>query len=429
MISLASMARAYTVSGTTYTTNGSQADVQAACSAAPDNGTVKVVIPVGTYTWSGKLTINHALTLAGAATKGVIIQNNNSSSDMISATSTANGHIDIHWLRIRQVANNGGGAGFAITADRVDNSKYTVMIHDCSFHNSTVYTYMVRCSANGILFWNDNFVGDGTLGGITFACQKYGYGGWNTPDTFGTSDTTGLKNSYVENCTFSNAGIACSNFDDNSRVVWRYNTMQDAALGSHGQETSIYGARGWEIYGNSFKITSGNPHNLQDWFGVRGGTGVVTANSMEDIPTKGGIQLLVYSITRGMDDGTGGVFCPLTYPAPRQTGWGWSANSNVAFGVGADTNPGRLVGDSSPGEFGPDGIGATPDPVYIWNNSGTETSDPSYVYIYTYPGDNCGHGLQIATFLKQGRDYNVNVAKPNWTPYTHPHPLHTQYSL
>src|SRR5260221_8884854 len=99
----------YTVSGNTYTTNGSQADVQAACSAAPDNGTVKVVIPNGTYTWSGKLTINHALTLAGADSTGVTIQNNNSSSDMISATSTANGHINIYWLNIKQVANNGGG--------------------------------------------------------------------------------------------------------------------------------------------------------------------------------------------------------------------------------------------------------------------------------------------------------------------------------
>ena len=45
----------YTVSGTTYTTNGTQADVQAACSAAPDNGTVTVVIPNGTYSWSGYL--------------------------------------------------------------------------------------------------------------------------------------------------------------------------------------------------------------------------------------------------------------------------------------------------------------------------------------------------------------------------------------
>jgi hypothetical protein len=176
-------------------------------------------------------------------------------------------------------------------------------------------------------------------------------------------------------------------------------------------------------------MTSGNPYSLQDWFQVRGGTGVITANSMDNIPFKGGIQLNVYSITRGMNDGAGGAFCPLAYPAPRQTGWGWSAHSTAAFGVGIDTNAGRLVGNSSPGVFGADGIGATLDPVYVWNNTGTETSNPSYVFTYTFPHDNCGHSLQIATFLKQGRDYYVNVAKPNWTPYTYPHPLHTQHSL
>ena len=53
----------YTASGRTYTTNGRQADVQAACSAAPDNGTVTVVIPNGTYSWSGTLKITHSLIL------------------------------------------------------------------------------------------------------------------------------------------------------------------------------------------------------------------------------------------------------------------------------------------------------------------------------------------------------------------------------
>jgi hypothetical protein len=419
----------YTVSGNTYTTNGSQTDVQAACSAAPDDGTAKVVIPDGTYEWSGQLTIGHALTLAGADPSGVTIKNDNATSDMIVATSTAHGHINIYWLNIEQVADNGGGAGYSIRADRVDSSPYTVMIHDCSFNNSTVYNYMVCCSGNGILFWNDTFTGDGMngIGGISFVCQKYGYIGWNTPDTFGAEDKTGLSNSYVENCTFSNA-INTSNFDDNSRVVWRHNTMQDAGLGSHGQETSIFGVRGWEIYANVFKVSSGNPYNLQDWFGVRGGTGVITQNSMDAIPSKGGIQLLVYSITRGMDDGSGGAFCPLAYPAPRQTGWGWSATSTASFGVGDDTIAGRLLGAVSPGVFGPDGIGAVLDPLYVWNNTGTMTSQPNYVFTYTYPGDNCGHNQVISTYLKQGRDYFVNVASPTWTPYTYPHPLHAAFT-
>ena len=49
------------------------------------------------------------------------------------------------------------------------------------------------------------------------------------------------------------------------------------------------------------------------------------------------------------------------------------------WGGGDDTNANRLVGDSSPGLFGLDGIGAVLDPIYIWGNTGTETTDPQYV--------------------------------------------------
>jgi hypothetical protein len=430
----------YTVSGNAYRTDGSQADVQAACAAAPNDGTAVVTVPGGTYNWSGTLTIDKAVTLAGADATGVTINNYNSSGDMIRATSGANGNVNIYWLNIVQVADNGGGVGFAISADRDDSSPYTVMIHDCNFNGSKVYSFMVQVVANGILFWNDVFIGDGTngLGGISFVCDKYGYAGWNTPDAFGTNDKTGLENSYVENCSFYDAPTGCVNCDDNSRVVIRDCKVSNATLTGHGQETSIYGAREWEIYDNSFIYSSSGkgpsgasyPLNMNSWVFVRGGTGVVANNSMENIPyNKTGIMLNVFSITRGMDDGAGGTFCPLAYPAPRQTGWGWSSTSNAEWGIGDDTNANRLVGDSSPGLFGPDGIGAVLDPIYIWGNTGTEITDPHYVGTQTFEPDNCGHGNQIATYLKEGRDYYVNEAKPDWAPYTYPHPLHTKFAV
>jgi hypothetical protein len=431
---------AYTVSANVYKTNGSQADVQAACTAAPGGGTATVTIPNGTYNWSDTLTIDKAVTIAGETGTGVTINNNNGSGDIIKATSGTDGHVNIHWLNIVQVANNQGGVGFAISADRNDSSPYTVMIHDCKFNGSKVFSYAVQALANGIVFWNDVFIGDGTngIGGISFVCDKYGYAGWNTPDALGTHDKSGLKNSYVENCSFYDSPITCVNCDDNSRVVIRDCKVSNATISGHGQETSIYGAREWEVYDNSFIYSSSGtgpsgasyPVNMNSWVFIRGGTGVVTGNSMEDIPfNKTGIMLNVFSITRGMNDGAGGTFCPLAYPAPRQTGWGWSSTSNGEWGVGDDTNANRLVGDSSPGRFGADGIGAVLDPVYIWGNSGTETTSPTYVGTQTYEPDNCGHGNQIAAYLKQGRDYYVNVAKPNWTRYQYPHPLHTKFAV
>jgi hypothetical protein len=447
LILLAQPGWSYTVSGNIYTTNGSQSDVQAACSAAPDNGTVTVVIPNGSYTWTGTLTITKSLTLSGQSANGVTITDQNNSGDMIDATSSANGHINIYWLNFAFPVVAPNAVPFSL--DRTEPSKYTVMVHDCAFdsHFSGSFLYPILCRANGVIFWNDTFTGDGvdaqnfqggSIGGIQFVCGKYGYtSSWNTPDTFGANDTTGLTNSYVEDCTFNDA-LGSSNMDDNSRVVWRYNKMNNSSLGSHGQETSVFGARHWEIYNNTFIFsTSGTgpsgatyPLNINTWYNVRGGTGVITNNAMDDIPYgKTGVMLNVYSITRGMNDGAGGTFCPVAYPAPHQTGWGWSSTSNASWGIGDDTNPSRLVGGASPGTFAPDGTGATLDPIYVWNNTGTETSDPAYVGTETYLPDNCSNGQVISTYLQRNRDYYVNVAKPNWTPYTHPHPLHAQYAL
>ncbi len=262
----ASSAWSFTVSGTTYTTNGAESDVQAACNAAPGNGTVTVVIPNGTYSWTGTLTIRKSLTLAGASSTGVKINNNLASGAMISATAGTAGHINIYWLNIVQIADNNGGRGYALVIDRSEPTKYTVLVHDCTFSQGSIYTYMVLCQDNGIIFWNDTFIGDGpndpnALGGLSFVCDKYGYtSSWNTPDTYGTEDVSGLANTYVENCTFYD-GATGGNVDDNARVVSRYNTFQGANLASHGQETSPYGAREFEIYNNTFNLTSGNPDN------------------------------------------------------------------------------------------------------------------------------------------------------------------------
>ncbi|MBV9274756.1 MAG: VCBS repeat-containing protein, partial [Verrucomicrobia bacterium] len=421
---LSGTAFSYTISGNKYLTDGSQADVQAACSAAPDNGSIVVVIPDGSFNWSGTLTINRSLTLTGADATGVKIYNDNASGDMISATASANGHINIYWLNIVQMADNSGGAGFSLRCDRAEPTAYTVLVHDCSFGSGSIYTHMVVCNANGIVFWNDTFVGDGPndpngLGGISFVCDKYGYtSSWNTPDTYGTQDTTGLANSYVEDCAFYDAASAISNFDDNSRVVWRHNTMSNCSLGSHGQETSLYGTREWEIYNNTFIYSSsgvgpsGNsyPLNMNDWFLARGGAGVIFDNQIADIPNnKNGISLTVFSINR-----SDSISCQTAYPAARQTGQGWSASSEAAYGNPVVT---------------PDGTGDVTEGVYIWGNTGSETNDPHYVGLDQYTPDQCGNGKLATEFLQEGRDYFVGIAKPNYTPYQYPHPLHAQFAL
>src|SRR5271166_5060950 len=57
-------ALAYTSSGTTFTTNGSASDVQAAVNAAPNGSTV--IIPNGSYTWSQQVNITNYIILRAA---------------------------------------------------------------------------------------------------------------------------------------------------------------------------------------------------------------------------------------------------------------------------------------------------------------------------------------------------------------------------
>ena len=438
LIFWAQSAWSYQVSGNTYLTNGSQSDVQAACSAAPDHGSITVLIPNGSYKWTGTLTIAKAVNLKGESQSGVVITNQNSTGDMILVKGSTKANTTISNVSfVDGVANS--NYLFVLDVDRNINSSYTVCVYNCSFNQNGIFGYSARCLANGIIWWGDTFIGSGENGcaGISFVCDRYGYiSSWNTPETMGKNDTTGLNNSYVEDCRFYDAPTACCNFDDNSRVVWRYNAMNNASLGSHGQETSVYGTRHWEVYNNTFSYSASGagptgatyPLNMNYWFFVRGGTGVITNNAMDDIPNKTGIMLNVFSITRGMNDGREGSFCPIAYPAPRQTGWGWSSRSRAYWGFGQDKNTSLLVGGKSPGAFAPDGMGAAIDPVYIWNNTGTETADPGYVGKQTYEPDNCGNGQVISTYLQQNRDYFVNVASPKWTPYIYPHPLHTAYA-
>jgi hypothetical protein len=416
LILYAQAAWSYTVSGNTYTTNGSQSDVQAACNAVTDGTGAVVTIPNGSYTWTGQLSITRSLTLQGQSIGGVTITNQDTTSHMINCAGSANGHIIVCNLNFSIV--NAGIYVFTLNAARNISSNYTVIMHDCTFNNSAAYMYDVQFATNGIICWNCTFTGNGLMTGITSVCDTYGpTSSWNTPDSMGANDTTGLTNSYVENCTFNDASTGAVNMDDNTRIVFRYCTFNNAAPASHGQETSIYGVRHWEFYNNTFIYSSsgtgpsGQPYplNMNYWIEIRGGTGVVTNNVMPDIPWgKSGIQLNVFSINRADS-----IACQIAYPAARQTGFGWSSSSQTPFG-----NPPVAI----------DGVGQISDPLYVWNNTGTETSDPNYVALNQYTPDDCGNGEAIGTFLQNGRDYFINVAKPGWTPYSYPHPLHTAYS-
>ena len=383
---------------TIVATSGNQSSVQSAVDSASPGDTVQ--IPDGTFSWSGTLGIGKAIILKGQNKDATTISCKNSGVDTIKATEPLSGNLEIADLDFDFVLKQ-NTTNFVIRVGMASpRGSGRVLVHDCNFKSN--YAYSVEWGVNGGVMWNCNF--DGTnadgLTGISFV----GHGNddeWMQPSTLGTLDTDGKHNTYIEDCSFTFAPIAMCNFDDNSRTVIRHCSFQDAALGSHGQETSPKGARQWELYDCTFKSDPENKYNMNAYFGVRGGTGVVTDNDMGLVPwSKNTINLCVYSTRR-----KGQIPCQTSYPAARQIGQGWK-------GAGGYNYP------SVP----EDGTGYFTDPIYVWNNRGDATKTPNFVSPNQYEPDECGNNQPISKYVQKDRDYFLS-AKPGYAKYPYPHPM------
>jgi hypothetical protein len=411
------------VSDTELATNGSAQDTQKAINSAT-NGMI-IALPNGVFVWHNRVTNfkNTAIHLMATNLGKTTIKRRYAQDDMIALNASPNGNCEISGIHFEDPYAD-SDVNYSFCLDVNQTSGLPVLIHDCSFVSSSKqgFNYLVRFAGNGGIVWNCSFAAkNDMLGGISFVNTTATCAVWNQPDSMGAGadstgvnqgDPTGSLNTYIENCLFQDMDLACTNFDDNSRAVIRYCTVNNATLNSHGQETSTWGARHWEIYNNTFNYSASGkayggdryPLNMNGWFGIRGGTGVIANNAIDDIPgNKLGFVMSIYSISR-IDS----IPCQTAYPAAHQTGQGWSAVSTSSYGHPVVSK---------------DGTGAVPDPIYIWNNTGTETTDPDYVGVYQFTPDECGNHEKIGTFLQEGRDYFVNEARPGWNPYTYPHPL------
>lgn len=394
-----------------WQTDGSLASVQSAVTSAASGDTV--LIPAGTFSWAGSLSITKAIFLVGAGQNQTFINNNYAAGVMLGAQSGSDGHIVISGIYFKQVVTPTQGTTWTVGVDRHDAYSTTVMIHDCTFDSNAFFIYMLMIYGNGILVWNCTFIGSGSngLGGINISCGRYGNGlqtgrgTWNTPSTMGVLDTDGLNNTYVEDCSFRNAPSSTFNSDDNARVVIRHCSITDAAIINHGQETAAYGIRHHEIYNNTFHNINAASLLLNTFIYMRGGVFVI-ANNVFDLPpaSKYSMNFTVQAINRADT-----IPCQTAYPAARQVGQGWSSGSSVAYG-----NP--VVAN--------DGTGAILDPCYVWGNTGPGgDAFANEIAIVDYTPDECGHGLTSVNFIQPNRDYYVGTARPGWAPYAYPHPL------
>jgi hypothetical protein len=432
-----------TTHAATYTaTSCNQSDVNAVING-PNHTAVTgdtIIIPAGSCTWSRALNVPAGITLmgvrSGGAPSGVTITDTNpngsevgrcGSYTLICMNLDPNFHTTLANLNF--VTGSGVGAGDYVV---FQGTGAVPLMHDMDFNVPYfILGHAVQWLVTGGVIWNTTFESTSNLNGscgenigggptIVFKAQKP----WDDPDTMGMNDATGTNNTYIEDSTFSNVGQA-PDVDDNARVVIRHTTFTNSGGLNHGA-TSATGARYAEFYNNTFQVTNRNIDLSGRYFWFRGGTAVITNNSIGGIDTAPchangtSFQFTVESATRSTDHG-----CCLGYACWHQPG---SGSSGVSGSCSSTSS--CLDGSQTPSD-----TYQTLDPVYIWNNSGTGASASRIFGTTDEIGSGCSTGNTTNTFFVSGRDYSIDAsgsptsgAKPGWVPYTYPHPLRSPSS-
>jgi hypothetical protein len=329
---------------------------------------------------------------------------NNSSSDLFTITESASASVD--WSGIKVAAGTGTGASISI--NRAANGR-PVLIHDCWMESAASSSHLVYSNANRGVIWNCSFDSSPFAMAALAIHQKNGpSNSWATPALWGALDTDGTGAWYIEDSDF-HAWLNAVDNDDNGRLVFRHNLMNNAGFGTHGADTSNFGQRYFEIYNTTFVFngySNGTTFNLNWWVFARGGTFLITDSvlpkiSSQDFGSKLAINMTVMNLQRRAGPhpcwgaGTGGG---IEYPAPRQVGMG------------------RVTGTSATDAFAYNGDS---EPIYVWNNSGgynIGTTD--------FGGTDCVNPDSSASYIMAGRDYfNNGTPKPGYVKYTYPHPL------
>jgi hypothetical protein len=403
-----------TLSGTTYTTNGSNSDVQSAINAAANGSTV--VIPSGTYAWSAGITCNKAITVQGASVGGVTITDNVSGT-VVDLTPSSAGNLTFANVIFTQGSVGSKSAQHFIVVEYSPGSQ-PILIHDCQFLSTGSVLSQILWSQNGGVIWNCHFDGGNSGTDITSVDEGIqfktpGVDRWQTPSSMGMAgDPNGTLNTYIEDCTFNDFFTEATDCDDGSRNVFRHCVFTKAVCASHGADTSPYGNRHWEYYDNSwiYPYASGdaNAVNMNSPIIMRGGTGVITGNSF---CPQGTSQWGARTSITWLSDAVTQVRCYTTYPIPRALGQSWSGGSgSYGYAQAPEMSSGYIT-----------------EPIYVWGNTTNNTYQSGSADTYGYANNTgCNNGLTTQQFIVSGRDFFFDSgAKPGWSRYTYPHPLRT----
>jgi hypothetical protein len=366
-------------------TSTSHDDVQLAVDSA-ENGDI-VGIPAGNSTWTSTLEIpdGKKITLMGSGEKATVISTGtNSPGDLIDLNASGS---RITNMGFKLANNNGVGINVRGQSWRVDHCRFenniTQIIEGVSvrgFDNGCPVGLVDHCEFNNIRVL---ITGDANLMANAI---------WAEPLGLGTNNAVFIEDCIFSYTQFSNAVDA----NYGGRYVFRYNVINDAYIEAHSVQANNRATRSWEIYNNTI-----NQVTMSMWapFFLRGGTGVVFNNTITGTWSSG--PTIIVDNRRSFEAVGDGGLCDGTSP--------WDGNEELN-GYPARDQIGRSTDQwlwTNANPYPPQQL----DPFYQWNNvcNGTKIS----VYVH----NNCG------IHIKENRDYYNNVERPNYTPYTYPHPL------
>lgn len=411
-----------------------QEDVQSAIDAANDGDTVNV--PAGSCTITTQITVtNKNITIKGAGIDATTFNAN-----IISGTRPGVFKITTKPARITGFTFNGTapaygahlvfeGTGDETALFRADNNKFTVN------------------SGYAILTWNLSY---GVIDHNTFTTNAdhsfinlYADNrtSWARESSLGTN-----KGVYVEDNTFTNSANTANNRavspDGGSRFVFRNNTVTNLSADAHGYCGTIAGTMSYEIYDNTWSVTSET--NMFRWMFLRGGSGVIYNNVL----TNNGIRQRDIDMTEyrlsGLNSCSGSAETMCTsYPCLDQIGrstnqvldplYYWN---NTVNGSAANISVNQVIDSAWAGSTS-----------YLSNYYVVPTVSNGYYYSAAVAGTsgalepfwpatigntvtdnnitwtNMGSILEISNVIQQNRDYYIGIERPGYAPYTYPHPL------
>jgi hypothetical protein len=250
------------------------------------------------------------------------------------------------------------------------------------FDGNTQWTIRGSAATYGLI---DNNKFQGSAHGISLVGN--GNADWSSPLQLGTSDFFFVeKNEFDWNDWYGTTGAVTVDFSNGGRVVFRYNSSQNAMFETHDRaRTGSPGANAWEVYNNTFRTGTNKWKGLD----ITAGTGVIWGNRFTgDWTVPIGAMNYKSSDPRGIPrcDGVD----PADQNTPGQAGW------RCEYQIGSQGKGSTAIGY----------------PAYIWNNSKNGAG----------VGMICTAGCE---YLREGRDFvnSGSTPKPGYTPYTYPHPL------